>query len=275
MISVLILTRNEEKNVAACLESVKFSDDIVVFDSFSSDKTVEIARAFGARVYQRQFDNEREHRAASLRVPFKHKWIYNPDADELTTPELAGEMMRVVAESDRSEVAYRVRFKTILLGRWLKHSSLYPTWVVRLFQADKISFERTINLRYVVHGTVGQLQNHFEHYTFNNGFHAWFEKHNRYSWHEAEETLHSLASARLNWGDLFCADSVRRRRFLKELSFRLPFRPSLRFLYMFFLRLGFLDGKAGWIYCRMLAIYEYMIVLKITEIRRRQSGLSI
>ncbi len=275
MISVLILTLNEEATLPACLEAVKWSDDIIVYDSCSTDRTVEIAKAAGARVHQRAFDNERDHRAASLQLGFKHPWVYNPDADEITTPELRDEMLRVVADPARAEVAYRARFKTMFCGQWIKHSSLYPTWVVRLFQPKKISFERSINLQYVVDGSEGRLENHFEHYTFSKGLNAWFEKHNRYSWHEAVESLKSLTEHRLQWKDLLSANSVARRRALKELSFRVPCRPLLRFFYMYFLRFGFLDGRAGLAYCRMLSIYENMIVLKMNEIRRRRSGLSI
>ena len=275
MISVLILTLNEERNLPACLESVKWSDDIVVFDSFSTDRTVEIARAAGARVIQRQFDNERDHRTAALQAGFRHPWVYNPDADEITPTNLQKEMLQVVNDPARQQVAYRVRFKTMFMGRWLRHSSLYPTWVIRLFQPGKIAFERTINLRYVVQGPEGRLQNHFEHYSFNKGLNAWFEKHNRYSWHEAAESLKTLAEDRFRWMDLFSANAVERRRMLKELSFRLPCRPQLRFLYMYFLRFGFLDGRGGYAYCRLLAIYEQMIVIKMDELRRRERGLGI
>ena len=274
-ISVLILTLNEEAMLPACLEAVKWSDDIIVFDSFSTDRTVEIAKAAGARVLQRAFDNEKDHRTASLQLAFKYPWVYNPDADEVTTPELMDEMLRVVADPARSPVAYRVRFKTMFFGRWIRHSSLYPTWVVRLFRPEKISFERSINLRYVVEGLEGRLENHFEHLSFNKGINAWFEKHNRYSYQEAMESLKSLSAHRLEWTQLFHRDSVVRRRALKELSFRLPFRPVLRFLYMYFFRLGFLDGRAGLDYCRLLTIYEQMIVFKMNEIRRRDQGLPI
>lgn len=273
MISVLILTLNEEANLPRCLESVKWSDDIVVFDSFSTDRTVEIARAAGARVVQRKFDNERNHRAASLRVGFKHPWVYNPDADEITTPELRDEMRCVVTDKAKVEVAFRCRFKTMFMGRWIRHSSLYPTWVVRLFRPEAISFERDINLRYVVNGPEGRLNSHFVHYTFNRGLNAWFEKHNRYSWQEAEESLKSLAASQWSLRSVFTSDPVARRRALKELSFRLPCRPLLRFLYMYVLRRGFLDGRPGYHYCRLLAVYEYMIVLKMKEIRRRSQGL--
>ena len=273
MISVLVLTLNEEQNLPPCLESLKWCDDIVLLDSFSTDRTVEIAREAGARVVQRKFDNERDHRAASLKLGFKHPWVYNPDADEVTPTELRDEMLGAVQDTRRSEVAYRVRFKTMFMGRWIKHSSLYPTWVVRLFRPEAVTFERTINLRYRINGDVGRLQNHFEHYTFNKGLNAWFDKHNRYSWQEAEESLKSLAKDGFRFGDLWAREPATRRRALKELSFRLPFRPLLRFLYMYLLQLGFLDGSPGYRYCRLLAIYEYMIILKMKEIERRRLGL--
>lgn len=273
MISVLILTLNEELNLPRCLESLKWSDDVIVFDSLSSDRTVEIARSHGARVIQHQFRDERSQREAALRVQFKHPWVYNPDADELTPLDLQTEMLAVCSDGTRKEVAYRVRFKTMFLGRWLKHSSLYPTWVVRLFRPAKMRFERTINLRYVVDGPEGRLRSHFEHYTFNNGLDAWFEKHNRYSRHEAIESINSLGSHAFHFHELLSRTPSVRRRALKELSFRMPYRPLLRFFYMYVARLGFLDGAPGYHYCRMLSIYEYMIVLKMKEIRRREQGL--
>ncbi len=275
MISVLILTLNEEANLQRCLDAVKWSDDVVVFDSFSSDRTVEIAKAAGARVVQRTFDNERDHRAASIAVGFKHRWVFNPDADELCPDDLRDELVKVVGDSSRNEVAYRCRFRNQFMGKWIKRSSLYPTWVVRLFRPDKVRFEREINLHYVLDGPQGKLQAHFDHYSFNNGMNAWFEKHNRYSWSEARETIKSLTMGRMPWGLLFSGVPSERRRALKELSFRMPARPLARFVYMYFFKLGILDGGAGLTYCILLSIYEYMIVLKVRELRRREKGLPI
>lgn len=275
MISALILTLNEEKNLLRCLESLRWCDDVVIFDSYSTDRTLEIARAAGARVVQRVFDNERDHRAASLQVDFKYPWVYNPDADEITTPELRDEMLRTVADGNRREVAYRVRFKTMFMDRWIKYSSLYPTWVVRLFRPEKVSFRRSVNLNYVIDGPTGLLDSHFLHYTFNKGLDTWFEKHNLYSRFEALDNLDALRGGHSGYRKLFSRTAVERRQALKELSYRLPFRPLLRFLYMYLLRRGFLDGRAGFTYCRLLAIYEYMIVLKMQEQRRRDKGLSL
>lgn len=276
-ISVLIMTIDEEVNLPACLESVAWSDDIVVLDSFSSDKTVEIARAAGARVYQREYVNELSQRHYGLKeIEFKHPWVYIPDADEVTPPELRDEMLAIAADPNRPEGAFRCRFKVFFMGRWIRHSSLYPTWVVRLVRPDRIEFKREINCNCVVEGPEGRLTNQFIHYSFNKGMSWWFEKHNRYSLYEARESLNSLQDEHVDWwGVVGAGDSVRRRKALKALSFRLPGRPLLRFLYMYLLRRGFMDGWPGYVYCRLLASYELMIVIKMAEIRRRQQGLPI
>ena len=276
-ISVLILTLNEELNLPACLASLAWSDDVVILDSFSSDRTVEVARAHGARVYQRRFDDERSQRSFGLReIPFLHPWLYMPDADEVTPPELRDEMLEAVSDPSRHEVAFRVRPKTIFMGRWLRHSSLYPTWQLRLVRPEKIQFVREINLRAEVDGAQGLLVNHYLHYTFNNGLSAWYEKHNRYSAAEAREALKSLDDGNVAWSDLLpWRDSFRRRAALKDLSLRLPFRPMLRFAYMYLVRGGFRDGWPGYAYCRLLSAYEYMIVIKMAELRRRDQGLPV
>jgi glycosyltransferase involved in cell wall biosynthesis len=271
-VSVLILTLNEERNLQLCLDSVKWSDDIVILDSFSTDNTIEIARTAGARVFTRHFDNERDHRAASLKLPFKYPWVFNPDADEVTPGDLRDEMLRTIGSPDVAEVAFRMRFKNMFMGRWIRYSSLYPTWIVRLFRPQYISFERSINLRYSIDGAAGRLRGHLLHYSFNKGIDAWLDKHNRYSSAEAHELLASVKNG-FNYKDLVQLDPVGRRRALKELSFRLPARATLRFLYMYFLRLGLLDGLPGYHYCRLLSAYEHMISLKASELQRRSMAL--
>jgi len=277
MISVLILTFNEESNILDCLKSVGFSDDIVVLDDGSTDRTVEIAEAFGVRVILHSTGGERAQREYSLRnITFKYPWVYNPDADEVTTAELRDEMLAIVADPLRQEVAYRVRFKNMFMGRWNKHSSLYPTWVVRLFKPESVAFERETNLIYQIKGKTGYLRSHFEHYSFNKGISAWFDKHNRYSDVEAKEALKALGDGVIDWRGLFaCNDSARRRKALKNFAWHMPCRSSLIFCYLYFARMGFLDGVAGWRYCRMRAMYEYMIDLKIIELRRREKGLPV
>ena len=276
MISVLILTKNEEDNISRCLRSVKWSDDRVVFDSFSTDRTVEIAVAEGARVIQHQFvDYGSQREAARIQVSYRHEWVLAIDADETPDLDLVEELSHIVRQ-DKRHNAYRVRRKDHFMGCWIKHSTLYPSWFVRFYRHKDIHYERRSVHEYpTVQGDIGELQGHLLHHNFSKGTGEWFRRHVRYAELEAVENLKSLAHRGVVWQGLFARDPIIRRRTLKELSFRLPCRPLLRFLYMYFLRLGFLDGVPGYHYCRLLAIYEYMIVLKMKEIRRRQTGLPL
>lgn len=274
MISGLILALNEQDNVSRCLKSLTWCDDVVLFDSLSTDRTADIAKAAGARIVQRPFDNWAAHQNWALEnIRFKHGWVYYSDADEVVTPELRDEMLAVVHQAGPEMAAYRVRYKNYFMGRWLRHCGIYPTWILRLFRPERVRWDRLVNPVAKVKGKEGRLQSHFEHYSFNKGLNAWFDKHNRYSAHEAEESLQSLSGSKVSHRALVSGNPAERRRALKELSFRLPCRPLLRFLYMYVARLGFLDGIPGYHYCRLLSIYEYMIVLKMKEIRRREQGL--
>ncbi|ESH88903.1 glycosyl transferase family 2 [Cupriavidus sp. HPC(L)] len=279
-VSVLILTLNEEKNLARCLESVSWSDDVVVLDSYSTDQTLEIARRHGARVFQRKFDNWSAHQNwANENIDFKHKWVYYSDADEVVSPELAAELREIAdqvpADGSSAPVAYRVRYKNYFLGKWIRFAGGYPIWVLRFFQPDKVRWERLVNPAPVVDGSVGFLRHHFLHYSFNKGFDAWFDKHNKYSMGEALETIRSLDEDKFRFSSLLASDPPARRRALKELSFRLPMRPVARFLYLYLLKFGFIDGKAGFHYCVLVSIYEYMVVLKVQEQRRRAMQLPL
>jgi len=268
-ISILLLTLNEEFNLCACLSAVSWSDDVVVLDSYSQDKTMPMAEALGARVYQRAFDNFAGQRNYALdNIDFKYDWILHLDADEIVTPELHREMLLEIA-TGRFD-AFRIPSKTMFFGQWLRYSGMYPTYQVRLGHRNSLRFEQ------VGHGQrealpperVGTLTEPYLHYSFSKGLTEWFDKHNRYATDEARETVKILsAGRRLDWRGLLSSDRTRRRRAVKTLSFRLPFRPSLRFFYMYVLRRGFLDGRAGLIYCRLLAVYEYLIVLKIREFK--------
>ena len=270
MISVLILTKDEEANITRCLGSVIWSDDIVVFDSYSTDKTVKIAEAAGARIVQRKFDNWSSHQNWAMEnIQFKYDWVFYIDADECITPDLRDEIIQVAANSEEKCVAFYVPRKNYFMGRWLRFA-MRSVPVMRFFKPVKIRFERLVNPTPVIDGNYGHLQNYLLHFNFSKGITEWREKHIRYAIFEAAETLKSLRSGKIDWaGVLAFGDPVRRRRALKVLSFRLPGRPLLRFIYMYLIRLGFLDGWPGLRYCRLLAWYESMIVQKIKELRRQ------
>ncbi len=267
-VSIFIQTLDEEANLAACLDCFSWADDIVVLDSFSSDKTEEIALRYGARWVQHCYEGRAAHQNWAMEnIPFKHPWVYYSDADERVPTALAEELMRVTSDTSRPEVAYRVRRRDHFRNHWIRHSTNYPLWIVRLFRPDKISWARKANPVPVIDGPVGELQNDYLHYPFSKGITDWIWRHNRYSTYEAEESLRSLNAGDLNVSELFSSDRVTRRNALKRLSFRLPLRPVFRFLYQYFVKGGILDGIAGFHYCLLLTIYEYFIVLKIREMR--------
>jgi len=274
-VSILILTLDEELNLPGCLESVAWADDIVVLDSYSTDRTVEIARAAGARVFQSKLDSwSSRQNWAVQNIDFKHPWIYSHDADERVTPELAREIQTVVSDIGRKEVGYRLRFKNMFMGRWIKGASFYPTWVLRLWRPEKVRWVRSVHPNAIVDGLEGKLQAHFEHYTFNKGITEWFAKNNFYSLLEAKECM-AIAKDRINWGGLISRNPTKRRKAFKGLALHIPARSFLVFCYLYFVRLGFLHGRAGFRYCVMRFIYEYMIDIKRKELHRRQKGLPV
>lgn len=264
-VSVLILTLNEESNIADCINSVKWSDDIVVLDSFSTDRTVEIARAAGARVIQRVFDNYASQRNAGLnKEKLKHPWVLMLDADERVTSELQNEIEMVVEKADPVVCLFHMRRKDCWLGRWLRHSTGYPTWFGRLIRVGRVTVQREINEQYIPDGESAFLSEHLLHFPFNKGMTHWFERHNRYSSMEAA-ALAQEQRENLILNGFWSPDPVIRRQAMKRLAYRLPARPLLTFGYLYLVRLGFLDGLAGLRYCFLRGMYEYMIDIKMVE----------
>ncbi len=262
-VSVLILTFNEEINLHPLFESLKWCDDIVILDSFSVDQTVKIARENNARVLQRKFDNFANQRNYALdKVSFKHDWVLHLDADEIVTKKLYLEIIKAVNQSKYE--AFKIPSKIMFFNKWLRYSGMYPVYQVRLGHRQKLRFQKSGHgqKENLSNDKIGIIEEPYIHYTFSKGLNDWFDKHNRYSTDEALESLQNK-SIGINFFGCISNDKTKRRRSLKVISMYLPFRPLLRFIYMYFLRLGFLDGYAGLLYCRLLAIYEHMIVTKV------------
>lgn len=273
MISVLILTRNEEADLPGCLQSVAWSNDVHVFDSLSTDQTVAIARAHGATVTQRAFDGYASQRNAALRgLRFRHPWLLILDADERIPAACAVALTAFAHQAPEGAVAARLRRRDFLMGTWLRHAQISPFYI-RMVRPDKVHYEREINEVLKTDGDVVDLAEPFDHYPFSKGIRHWIDKHNTYSTMEASLAL----AARRGHGEfswrraLFSRDFNERRFHQKEIFYRLPFRPLVKWLYMVVVRRAILDGRAGMIYASLQAIYEYFIVLKTRELEAAQS----
>jgi glycosyltransferase involved in cell wall biosynthesis len=267
MISVLILTKDEQKDLPACLASVAWSDDVVVFDSFSTDRTVAIAEEFGARVVQRAFDNWSSHQNWGLQnIRFRNEWVFYIDADERMTPELVENVGRAIAKpGDR--VAFRIVRRDFFLGTWLRHVQA-TSFYTRLFRPGHIRYERLVNPITIVDGQVGDVVGYLDHFPFSKGISHWLNRHNSYSTFEAKQILSNRVAGREI--DVLKAivsrDPSERRAHQKELFYRVPLRPLLKFVLLYIIKGGILDGRAGLTYSVLQSIYEYMIVLKTREL---------
>jgi glycosyltransferase involved in cell wall biosynthesis len=273
MISVVILTLNEELNLPRCLGAISWCDDVLIVDSFSSDATLRIAAEHGVRVVQRIFDSFAGQRNFAVEhCELKHDWIFHLDADEVMTPALSAEILESIAATDKD--AYRVSSKLMFRGNFLRHAGLFPWYQVRLGRRGKLRFTQ------VGHGqreqlpshAIGTLKNSLLHFPFEKGLDDWIEKHNRYSTAEARQNVCGAGHIDCTVLDLLSITTDRRRRAAKKIFRRLPCRPTLRFIYMYLFRGGILDGKAGFTYCRLLAWYEWLIVLKEREVRAHPRG---
>ncbi len=273
MISVLILTRNEEQDLSGCLDSVAWSDDVWVFDSYSDDRTVEIAQSAGAHLVQRRFDTYAAQRNAAFdTVPFQHEWIFLLDADERLSAPLFAELRQAIADAPVSVAGFRLRRRDHFLGRWLKHAQTTPFYI-RLVRRGRARYERDVNEVLVLDGEVRDLAGAFDHYPFSKGLTHWIAKHNSYSSGEAKIVLEQSFVADASWKTaLFAKDFNRKHSARKALFYEMPGRPLVRWAYLMFYRRGILDGRAGFVYSTLQAIYEYFIVLKTRELREAAQG---
>lgn len=266
--SVLILTLNEERDLPGCLASVAGSDDIVVLDSGSTDRTAGIARQAGARVFVRAFDNfagQRNH--AQRTIPFRHRWVFHLDADERMTPELEAECRAASVRTDLD--GFFVAPRMLWQGHWIPRSTDYPAWQARFVRAPEFEFIQVGHGQREAPGMrMARLHANYLHDLSSGGEAEWLERHRRYA--RAEAAQHLAHAAPLRWRDLLAPEPLVRRRALKRLSYALPARPLLRFVYQYLLRRGFLDGRAGLTYCRLLARYEAFGAGEIRRLRDAQ-----
>lgn len=268
MVSILILTKNEENDLPGCLASVSWCDDIHVFDSFSEDRTVEIAKDHKAKVTQRKFDNWAAHQNWGLvNIPFKYPWVLYIDADERVSEGLKTAILgRNLNEAE--EVAYEIQRRDFAWdGTWLKHAQMSPFYL-RLFRPNKMRYERLVNPVSIPEGKVARIEGYLDHFPFSKGLKYWWQRHLGYADMEAAMRLNDI-----NGGTefslkkaLFGKDFTERRYHQKGIFYKLPGRPMIKWLYMVIGRGAFLDGRAGVTYAFLQSIYEYFIVLRTKEL---------
>ena len=266
-LTVIILAYNEAESLPGCLGSLAgHISDVHLLDSGSTDGTVQIAREAGAKVHSNPFQGFGQQRNWAIdHIPHAHPWTLHLDADERLTPELVDEL-RGLLERSPSEAGFFVPNKLMLDDRWLRYSSGYPIYQVRLFHRERLRFvDHGHGQREVTDGTLGFLKQPYLHYAFSKGLDDWFAKHARYARAEAEELHRDRKGVIKSLRRMAKGNAVDRRRALKTMVYRVPMRPQLRMFYSLVLKRGFLDGRAGWTYAKMLAAYEAMIDVYVSR----------
>jgi glycosyltransferase involved in cell wall biosynthesis len=275
-VSILIPIRNEAENLPRCFKSIAWADEIVVVDSRSTDGSIQIAEDHGAKVVQFDFNGiwPKKKNWALENLPFKYPWVFILDADEELTPDAEEELRGIVTQPEPKIVGYWINRRFHFMGKWLKHA-YYPNWNLRLFlhrlgryeqltSVETASGDNEVHEHVVVNGPVGHLKTEMNHYAFPN-IGVFVEKHNRYSNWEArvalDRYLHRSDSS-------LQSKQVGLLRRLKALSHKLPFRPTLRFLYVYLFQKGFLDGVEGYYFARLHGFYEFLCVAKTVELKQ-------
>lgn len=269
MISVIILTKNEEKDLPSCLASLGWCNDLHVLDSGSTDNTIEIAKEFDATLWENPFESFGKQRNFALdKINTKHNWILFLDADEVVTEKFKTAILDSVKNADEQVAGFYCCWKMMLEGRWLKHCDNFPKWQFRLMKVDRARFTDFGHGQKEdqVDGNIEYIKEPYLHYGFSKGWYNWIERHNIYSNLEAKERIHSLPPVK----NIFSSHGSVRNPALKSWLSRVPGWPAMRFLHAYFINLGFLEGMPGLVYCINMGYYEFLIQIKMREIKREK-----
>jgi glycosyltransferase involved in cell wall biosynthesis len=270
MLSIIILTRNEANDLPACLESLRWCDDLHIVDSGSTDQTIPIARAAGAKVSTHGFESFGRQRNWALDCcDLRHEWVLFLDADEQASPEFVAAMRKAINEVAPNVSGFYCCWKLMLEDRWLRRCDSFPRWQFRLLRrgaARFCDFGHGQKESDIV-GRIEYLRTPYLHFAFSKGWTKWVERHNRYSSQEALARLNST----YRFADLFRETGTHRMAVLKTLAVRLPGWPFSRFCYSYFFKFGFLEGSRGFIYCVNIGYYEFLIKIKMRELKARDA----
>jgi len=283
-ITAIILTKNEQLHLARCIEHLKpCAEKIYVIDSGSTDDTLQIARAGGAEVFEHGWVNHAVQMNWALdHCPIDTPWVMRMDADEIVTPELAEEINRRLGQLDEQTTGVCFKRRVYFMGRWIRHGGYYPTILLRLWRNGLGRSEQ----RWMdEHITLSRGQTvTFEHDIIDenlNDLTWWTDKHNHYATREAIDQLAAEHGIGTNEPELSSSRQAAVKRWMKTHVYnRLPMmvRPAMYYLYRYFIRLGFLDGRAGLIFHTLQGFwYRYLVDAKIYEMKRRArlEGVSV
>jgi glycosyltransferase involved in cell wall biosynthesis len=266
-VSIVVATLDEERHIERMVRSALPLGPVYVVDAGSSDRTQELATAAGARVYEHPWEGYSQQKNWALdHLPIDTEWVLFLDADEHLTERGCAEIAEAVQRGGAD--GFLIPRRYIFLGRHLRHAWWYPDYQLRLFRRERARFEdRLVHEHPIVDDLVATLEEPLIHENLK-GLTAFIERHNRYSELEARERLQP--SAGRQQGSFRGAWLDRRRAVKERIWYRLPFRPLARFVWLYVVRRGFLDGRPGFLFCALIASYELMIDAKIVELRRGQ-----
>ena len=244
-IAAIVIAKNEEENIAACLETLHWADELIVLDSFSDDGTVEVARASGAEVRQRRFDNYARQRDAALGMTSK-EWVFFVDADERATPELAEEIRHVVSQGDFN--GWWVPRRNYIFGKWIRHAGWFPDHQLRLLRRDSARYDlrREVHELVVLDGEAGYLQNPLIHYNYDS-LRQFRDKQDRYTDYEVRELFESGQRAR---------------------PCNLVLQPLRQFRWRYLTLRGYRDGWRGLLLSSLMAYYEFVRYWRLWHLQR-------
>lgn len=241
-LSAVIITRNEESNIKRCLKSLKIADEIIIIDSGSTDKTIEVAESMGAVVYSKEWEGYGPAKKEGVSKA-SGKWIISLDADEELSPKLANEISKIITQENKIN-GYFIKRKTNFLGKWIYHCGWYPDYILRLFKkADGDFNDSFVHEKVVINGQTGRLKNEILHYSYNT-VEQYFEKFDNYTSIGAKQAYDNNKKA--GW-------------------FKIAIKPPVAFIKHYLIKLGFLDGLEGFI---ISAFSAMAVMVKYTKLRQ-------
>jgi glycosyltransferase involved in cell wall biosynthesis len=274
-ISSIILTKNEVSNIERCIASLKWCREVIVVDSGSTDGTLELAQKLGAIVYtniqKTPYQAAKQRNWAIDNTNAVGEWILFVDADETIPPDLAVEIQKTCSASDNKYNAFKLTPRYLFWGKWMKRTQGYPNWHDRLLKTGEVRFaDGGYWEHFESNIEVGKIIIPYDHFGNSKGISSWIEKHDRYSSAEAEKIVEFLETQEPD--SLGTKNKLTLRIWAAKLWL---IRPIVKFLYMYVIRLGFLEGLTSLVFCTLYTICEFFVVVKVIELKRKKSGLPL